>query len=163
MIYPTFSIAYLIYSTSHRGVTDLYLSWGINIEHARTAYHKTCGTEYQQLYRRCNSQTPYCTYMSWNKAQARPMSVLRTTQLAKLSFNHPSVVLTVDVFQYKKTLYQVSGAIRTLSHHADNSGTIETLEISDECFIYYKMKNEDFIETHLCKLRGIFRSRALRV
>ena len=26
--------------------------------------------------------------------------VLRTTQLAKLSFNHPSVVLTADVFQY---------------------------------------------------------------
>ena len=25
--------------------------------------------------------------------------VLRTTQLAKLSFNHPSVVLTADVFQ----------------------------------------------------------------
>ena len=24
----------------------------------------------------------------------------RTTQLAKLSFNHPSVVLTADVFQY---------------------------------------------------------------
>ena len=42
-----------------RGVTDLYLSWGINIEHARTANHNTCGTEYQQPYRRCNSQTPY--------------------------------------------------------------------------------------------------------
>ena len=55
-----------------RGVTDLYLSWGINIEHARTAYHKTCGTEYQQPYRRCNSQTPY---FNWNIAQARPMSV----------------------------------------------------------------------------------------
>ena len=55
-----------------RGVTDLYLSWGINIEHARTAYHKTCGTEYQQPYRRCNSQTPY---YKWNIAQARPMSV----------------------------------------------------------------------------------------
>ena len=26
--------------------------------------------------------------------------VLRTTQLAKLSFNHQSVVLTADVFQY---------------------------------------------------------------
>ena len=23
-----------------RGVTDLYLPWGINLEHARTAYHK---------------------------------------------------------------------------------------------------------------------------
>ena len=26
--------------------------------------------------------------------------VLRVTQLAKLSFNHPSVVVTADVFQY---------------------------------------------------------------
>ena len=25
-----------------RGVTDVYLSRGINIEHARTAFHKTC-------------------------------------------------------------------------------------------------------------------------
>ena len=55
-----------------RGVTDLYLSWGIHIEHARTAYPKTCGTEYQQPYGRCNSQTPY---FNWNIAQARPMSV----------------------------------------------------------------------------------------
>ena len=28
--------------------------------------------------------------------------VLLTTQLAKLSFNHPSVVLTADVFQFYK-------------------------------------------------------------
>ena len=55
-----------------RGVTDLYLSWGINIEHARAAYHETCGIEYQQPHRRCNSQPPY---YKWNIAQARPMSV----------------------------------------------------------------------------------------
>ena len=30
--------------------------------------------------------------------------VLRVTQLAKLSFNHPSVVLTADVFQYFKNI-----------------------------------------------------------
>ena len=54
-----------------RGVTDLYPSWGIH-EHARMAYHKTCGTEYQQPYGRFNSQTPY---YKWNIAQARPMSV----------------------------------------------------------------------------------------
>ena len=37
----------------------------------------------------------------WNIAQARPMSVvLRVTQLAKLSFNHPSAVLTADVFRF---------------------------------------------------------------
>ena len=34
---------------------NIYL-W--SIEHARTAYHKTCGTEYQQPYRRFKSQTP---------------------------------------------------------------------------------------------------------
>ena len=55
-----------------RGVTELYISWGLNKKHARTAYHKTCGTEYQQPYRRCNSHTPY---FNWNIAQARPMSV----------------------------------------------------------------------------------------
>ena len=55
------------------GVTDLHLSWGIHIEHARTVYHETCGAEYQQPEnRRCNSQTPY---FKWNIAQARPMSV----------------------------------------------------------------------------------------
>ena len=54
-----------------RGVTDLHISW-INIEHARTAYHKTCGTENQQPYHRCNSQTPY---YEWIIARARPMSV----------------------------------------------------------------------------------------
>ena len=61
-------------SGNTQGITDLYLSWGINlnVEHARTAYHKTCGTENQQPYRRRNSQTP-C--FNWNIAQARPMSV----------------------------------------------------------------------------------------
>ena len=51
-----------------------YLSRGINIpvEHARTAYRKTCRTEYQQPYRTYISQTPY---YKWNIAQARPMSV----------------------------------------------------------------------------------------
>ena len=55
-----------------RGVTDLNISWGITIEHARTAYDETCGTEYQHPYRGCNSQPPY---YEWNIAQARPMSV----------------------------------------------------------------------------------------
>ena len=56
-----------------RGVNDLYLSWRISVEHARTAYHKTCGTEYQQPYhRRFSSATPY---YKWNIAQTRPMSV----------------------------------------------------------------------------------------
>ena len=41
----------LLTLVTRRRVTDLYLSWGVNIEHVRTAYHKTCGTEYQQPYR----------------------------------------------------------------------------------------------------------------
>ena len=82
-----------------RGVTDLYLSWGINIEHARMAYHKTCGTEYQQPYRRCNSQTPYVFQLEYSTSTPNER-VWRITQLAKLSFNHLSVVLTADVFQF---------------------------------------------------------------
>ena len=54
-----------------------------SIEHARTAYHETCGTKYQQPYRRCNSQTPY---YKRNIESAPSERVLRTTQLAKLSF-----------------------------------------------------------------------------
>ena len=69
-----------------RRVTDLHLSWGINIEHARTAYHKTCGTEYQQPYRRCNSQTPY---FKWNIAQARPMSVSDVSRSLQVEFQSP--------------------------------------------------------------------------
>ena len=53
-----------------RGVTDLYISRGIRIEHARTTYHETCWTEHQQPYRRCTSQTPY---YKWNIVQARPI------------------------------------------------------------------------------------------
>ena len=53
-------------------VTDLYLSWWKNVEHARTTYYRTCGTEYQQPYRRCKLQTPYS---KWNKEQARLMNV----------------------------------------------------------------------------------------
>ena len=67
-----------------REVTDLYLSWGINTEHARTAYHKTCGTEYQQPYRRRNPQTPY---FNWNIAQARPMQLAKLT--CKVEFQPP--------------------------------------------------------------------------
>ena len=55
-----------------RGVTDLYPSRGMNKEHARTAQHKTCGTEYQQPYRRFNSQTPY---YKWNIEQERSIRV----------------------------------------------------------------------------------------
>ena len=36
--------------------------------------------------------------------------VLCTTQLAKLSFNHPSVVLTADVFRY---FYKIKSTVTT--------------------------------------------------
>ena len=63
-----------------------------------SAPNKPCGTEYQQPYRRCNSQTPY-EYHKWNIAQANER-VWSFTQLVKLSFNHPPVVLTADVFHF---------------------------------------------------------------
>ena len=91
-----------------RGVTDLRLSWGKNTEHARTAYHKTCGTEYEQPYRRCNSLTP-C--FNWNIAQARPMNVSDVSRsLQSWVSTIQSVVLTADVFQlfikfYHKTCW----------------------------------------------------------
>ena len=86
---------------STQGSHRLYLSWGIHIEHAQTAYYETCGTQCQQSYRRRNSQAPYL-YYKWNidSTSAPNERVSRITQLAKLSFNHPSVVLTADVFQY---------------------------------------------------------------
>ena len=87
-----------------RGVTDF--SWGINIEHARTAYHKTCGTEYQQPYRRCNSQTPY---FNWNTAQARPMSVSdvsRSLQSWVLTTHRSYSQLTFFNFSFYTTLLE---------------------------------------------------------
>ena len=60
-----------------RGVHDRYRSWGMNIEHARTAYHKTCGTEYQQshIVDLINKNIILLPYYKWNIAQAHPMSV----------------------------------------------------------------------------------------
>ena len=69
-----------------RGVTDLYLSWGIHIEHAQTAYPKICGTEYQQPYRRCNSQTPY---YEWNIAHAPNERVWLHHAACKVEFQPP--------------------------------------------------------------------------
>ena len=87
-----------------RGVTDLYLSWGINIEYARTAYHKTCGTEYQKPYLRFNSQAPY---YKWNMAQARPTSVSDISRSLQswVSTTHRSYSqLTFFIF-LSKTIY----------------------------------------------------------
>ena len=63
---------FLLTLVAPRRVTDLYLSWGIHTEYARTVYYETCGTEYQQPCRKCFSQTPY---YKWNIAQARPINV----------------------------------------------------------------------------------------
>ena len=37
-------VKFLLTLVTPRGVTDLYLSRGIHVEHARTAYHKAFGT-----------------------------------------------------------------------------------------------------------------------
>ena len=88
-----------------RGVTDLYLSWGIHIlvEHARTAYHETCGTEYQQshIVDLIHKHHIYQVLRMESYSTSEPnSSAWRITQFAKLSFKHPSVVLTAAVFQF---------------------------------------------------------------
>ena len=97
-----------------------YLSWGMHIEHPRTAYHETCWTEYQQPYRRCNSQTPYVLHLE-HSASAPNERVWRITQLAKLSFNHPSVVLTADVFQSVRSF----AAQLNLTNNPDRSSLVQ--------------------------------------
>ena len=45
--------------------------------------------------------------------------VLSTAQLAKLSFNHPSVVLTADVFQYFEVFFYTSKELKNVSCEND--------------------------------------------
>ena len=102
---------------SHRPAWYIFHEENIpGIEHARTVYHETCGTEYQKPYRRCNSQAPYVLQME-HSTSAPNERVLRTTQLAKLSFNHPSVVLTADVFQYFYKKGRERAVYRQHQHH----------------------------------------------
>ena len=64
----------------------------------------------------------HITHVMEHSTSAPNERVLRTTQLAKLSFNHPSVVLTADVFQnfYKKL---ARFFLRRLARSLDNSVT----------------------------------------
>ena len=59
-------------------------------------------------------QMGYCTKASNER-------VWRITQLAKLSLNHPSVVLTADVFQYFRTVYLVCTIPRIVSNDCNSS------------------------------------------
>ena len=89
------------------GITDQSISW-INTEHARTGYHKTCGTEYHQPYRRFNSQTPY---FKWNIAHARSLSVLevsRSLQSWVSTTHRPYSHGTFFVFEFKKMVRLVA-------------------------------------------------------
>ena len=123
----------LVTLVAPRGVTDLYISWGIHTEHARTAYHETCGTEYQQPRRRGNSQTPYC---KWNIAQARPMSVsdvprslqswVSTTHrsYSQLTFFNTSKYFFIQVKSWKTsavrtTVWMVEAQLRKLRGTSD--------------------------------------------
>ena len=67
-----------------------------------------------------------------NSTSAPNGRVLRTTQLAKLSFNHPSVVLTADVFQY---FYKIKSYVRTVIfvHHLVCSSKFPPLII--RCYV----------------------------
>ena len=93
-----------------RGVNDLCLSLGINIEHGRTTYHETYGTTYhQRYYRKCNSQN---TILQMQHSTSAPNErVWRIAQLASFSFNHPSVVLTADVFN---TFYKINKLLESV-------------------------------------------------
>ena len=84
-----------------KGVTDLYLSWGINIEHARTAYQKLVELIINNFIVDVIHNLLTNTVFQLEHSTSTPNErVWRITQLAKLSFNHPSVVLTADVFQF---------------------------------------------------------------
>ena len=66
--------------------------------HGFILLEKTGGAVYQQPhYRRFNSQTPSLLQMEYS-TNAPNERVWHITQLVKLSFNHPSAVLTADVF-----------------------------------------------------------------
>ena len=69
-------------------------------------YHAACKVEFQPS-KRSYSQLTFSTFYKITTQHVMERStsapderVLRTTQLARLSFNHPSVVLTTDVVQY---------------------------------------------------------------
>ena len=85
-----------------RGVTDLYLSWGINIEHARKICSNTCGIEHQHPYRRFNSPTPYD--YKWNITQACAMSVSDVSPSLQswVSTTHRSYSQLTFLIFYKK-------------------------------------------------------------
>ena len=96
-----------------------------NTEHARTAYHKICGTEYQQPYRRFNSQTPYFEVLQMEYSTSAPNErASRITELAEyLSFNHPSVVLTADVFSILNKTHEKKTLRTYVATEAQNVGT----------------------------------------
>ena len=80
---------------------------GDDIEHARTTYHKTCGTKYQQSYRRFNSQTPY---YKWNISQARLMSVSHVSRSLQnwVLTSWSNFLLTIIDFEHYIILLQQS-------------------------------------------------------
>ena len=74
---------------------------------------KTCGTECQQPYRRCNSQTPY---FNWNIAQARPMSVSdvsRSLQIGISTTHRSHSQLTFLIFKNLEKNWKTSAVSTT--------------------------------------------------
>ena len=64
------------------GVTDLYSSWGQNIEHAGTFFL------WNEELIIISQLSPQKTYHKWNIEQARSTNVWCSTQLAKFSLNY---------------------------------------------------------------------------
>ena len=72
----------LLTLAASRGVTDLYPSWGLNIEHARTTFRK------KLVKMRFSSQTPYYKWNTWYRISTPKERVWCIPHIAKLSFNH---------------------------------------------------------------------------
>ena len=99
----------------HPGESPTYLSRGTNIEHARTAYHKLVELS-------INNHIVDCTILQMKYSTSAPnWRVSRITQLAKLGFNHPSVVLTAEIFQFLIKLQYVRSGWSVLPHYLPGS------------------------------------------
>ena len=79
-----------------RGVTDLYVSITRNTQKTR----ERSTMKLVELSINNHTVDVIHKHHMEHSTSAPNERVLRTTQLAKLSFNHPSVVLTADVFRY---------------------------------------------------------------
>ena len=92
----------LLTPVTPRGVNDPCLPWGKNIEHARTVY-LSINNHIVDVIQKHQAQIKHST-------STPNAGVWRITRPAKFSSNHPSVVLTADVFSFSYKWTQQSAA-----------------------------------------------------